>query len=155
MFLVLIRQPLRRGSSIREACGGGRATSHSSLQGRRAWRLDWQFLSRLLKLTRVNYGQKTILTSVHDSLSSCPWQRMPDQPLIKRTRAICCRGSRLQGICNLSSSDGLLRSRCSPAGMFHSGCVQLDFLDDACREMRCGGRLSRELQRSSSCHTAA
>ena len=37
--------------------------------------------------------------------------------------------------------------------MFHSGCVQLDVLDDACREMRCGGRLSRELQRSSPCHT--
>jgi phosphoglycerate-specific signal transduction histidine kinase len=45
---------------------------------KRAWGLDWQFPAQLLKLTRVNYGQKIILTSVHDSLSSCPWQRMLD-----------------------------------------------------------------------------
>ena len=32
---------------------------------------------------------------------------------------------RLQEICNLSSSDSLLRSRYSPVGMFHSSCVQL------------------------------
>src|SRR5882757_9245179 len=38
---------------------------------------------------------------------------------------------------------------------FHSDCAQLDVNDDACREMRCGGRLSRELQRRSPCHTAA
>jgi len=37
---------------------------------------------------------------------------------------------RLQEICNLSSPDGLLRSRCSLAGIFHSGCVQLDVLDE-------------------------
>ena len=75
--------------------------------------MDWQFPARLLKLTRVNYGQKTILTSGHDSHSSWPWQRMFDSPIREHVQTL--RGSHLQGICNIPSSDGLLRSRCSPA----------------------------------------
>jgi hypothetical protein len=36
-----------------------------------------------------------------------------DPPIREHVRSL--RGSHLQGICNMPSSDGLLRSRCSPA----------------------------------------
>jgi hypothetical protein len=55
----------------------------------------------------ASYVQKTILTSAHDSLSGCPWQRMLDQsPGRGHVRSFARLSP--QGICNLSSSDGLL-----------------------------------------------
>src|SRR5271154_3550712 len=74
-------------------------------------------------------------------------------------RPFDCRSSRgdmlsqaglgLQGICNLSRSQALLPSRCSSAGIFLSGRVQLDIFDDACRTTRCVRCLPRETRSSS------
>jgi hypothetical protein len=99
-----------------------------------------------------------LLTLSIDSYAGTPvpeyaFQGCAIYPLLVELASLC--GLRLQGICNLLSSHGLLPSRCSPAGTFHSGYVRFNLIDDTYRETRFCGRLSGELQRSSSCHTAA
>jgi hypothetical protein len=79
---------------------------------------------------------KQYLISADDShLNGC-WRKCLTKHSCRNWRVFA--RLRLQGICNLSSSCGLLPSRCSAAGMLHSGYVRLNVFSGAYRETQLG-----------------